>query len=189
MSSRGQGFIISGPGGSGKTTLVDRMHQECPEMIKNISYTTRPVREGEVNGVDYFFITDQEFQQKIEADEFLEHIQLFGFQYGTSKTWIESQLSRGFSVFLIVDIEGANRIKSLNKIPSIFIRPPSLDILRERLVRRNTAPEQIEKRLARAQFEMEHADLYDYQIVNDDLNRAYEELKGIVLKFIRRNNG
>ena len=189
MSSRGQAFIISGPAGSGKTTLIDRLHQEFPEMIKNISYTTRPIREGEADGVDYFFISEEQFEKKLEEDEFLEHVELFGFKYGTSKNWIEKKLQEGFSIFLVIDIEGAKKIKALMGVPSFFIRPPSLDVLKQRLLKRKTDPDQIQRRLARAQQEMDQGIYYDDVIVNDDLDQSYGQLKKAVLKFIRRIDG
>ena len=112
-------------------------------MIKNISCTTRPQRVGEVDGVDYFFIDGEEFETRLKKDEFLEHVDLFGYKYGTSKNWIEEKLSQGFSVFLVIDIEGAKKIKEMMGTPSIFIRPPSLETLKERLLKRNTDPDQI----------------------------------------------
>lgn len=182
MSSKNKGvsYIVSGPAGSGKTTLIDRLHREFPEMIKNISYTTRPRRPDEIEGIDYFFIEDDAFEAKVKQGEFLEHIQLFGYKYGTSRKWIEKKLEEGFSVFLIIDIQGARTIRAQMEITSIFIKPPSLDALKERLLRRNTDSEQIAARIARAQVEMEGSDEYDYQIVNDDLQLAYQELKHII---------
>lgn len=181
-------IIISGPAGSGKTTLIDYLHREFPKIIKNISFTTRPRRKDEVDGADYFFISDDEFKEKIEKGEFLEYVDLFGFKYGTSRVWIESKLKEGYSIFLVIDIKGAKAIKSKLSVPSIFILPPSLDALKDRLVKRKTEDAaQMQKRLSRAQEEMEQCTLYDYQIINDDLDTAYKQLKEIVQNLTKEN--
>lgn len=180
MSSRV--FIISGPAGSGKTTLIDHLHGEFPKMIKNVSFTTRPRRKDEVDGADYFFITNEAFEEKVAQDEFLEFVDLFGYKYGTSRLWIEEKLKEGFTVFLVIDVQGAKTVRDKMAVRSIFIRPPSLEDLKKRLMKRKTEDSaQIQKRLDRAKEEMEQSIHFDYQIVNDDLNTAYTQLKEIVL--------
>lgn len=185
MLNRGKVFIISGPSGSGKTTLIDLLHQEFPQMVKNVSCTTRAKREEEVDGVDYFFITDKEFDEKLAKDEFLEHITLFGSRYGASKYWIEDRLNEGCSVFLVIDVQGAKSLTAKNKTPSIFIRPKSIEVLRERLRKRGATESQIEPRLKRAEIELVEGSEYDYQVINDDLKTAYQELKDIVIKELK----
>lgn len=175
-------FIVSAPAGAGKTTLVKKLCEEFPhDVVLNISYTTRPKRGDERDGVDYFFITEQEFSARIAQNDFFEHVTLFGHRYGSSKSFIQTQLSQGKHLFLVIDIEGTLQVqKSITA--TIFILPPSYDELQNRLRARATESETwIEKRLARAKHELEIAQHYDYHIVNDDLNTAYHVLKSIVI--------
>lgn len=180
--TRGLVFIVSAPAGTGKTTLVDLLVQEFPSVIANISYTTRLPRQGEIQGKHYHFISESEFEAKKAASDFLEYVKLYGTSYGTSRQWIEAQREEGKHVILVIDTQGALQLKGKYEAISIFIRPPSLEILRKRLTGRQTEPlEVIEKRLAWAEKELEAADSYDYQIVNDDLAVAYQVLRSIVI--------
>ncbi len=175
-------FIISAPAGTGKTTLVQALTSEFEHVIASISYTTRAPRANEIHGRDYYFTSETEFQQRIEAADFLEHVQLYGVSYGTSKQWVEERLNEGKHVFLVIDTQGALLLKNKVSAISIFIRPPSIDTLRERLIKRGTESlEKINVRMAQAEIELKLADQYDYQFVNDQLKVAYEILKSIVI--------
>lgn len=178
----GRLFVVSAPAGTGKTTLVQKLMHEFPSVIASISYTTRRPRGGEVPGVHYHFMSQPEFEAKITDGDFLEYVKLYDDYYGTSRQWIKAQQEKGKHIVLVIDTQGALQLKG--KIPAafIFIRPPSLEVLRTRLTKRQTEThEMIEKRLAWAQKELEVADQYDYQIINDDLETAYQVLKSIFI--------
>lgn len=180
--ARGKIFILSAPAGTGKTTLVQKLVKEFPKVIASISYTTRMPRPGEVNGQDYFFISEMEFKRKLQANEFLEHVQLFGCSYGTSRTWVESHLSEGHHVILVIDTQGAIQLRNSIRSVAIFLSPPSLAELRRRLSTRGTeTSHKIEERLAIAESELQAVKFYDYQIVNDDLKVAYDILRSIII--------
>lgn len=179
---RGLIFIVSAPAGTGKTTLVKRLTEEFPSITASISFTTRKARVGEEAGRDYYFITESEFEEKITASDFLEYVKLYGTYYGTSRRWIEDQLKVGRHVVLVIDTQGALNLKG--KIPaiSIFISPPSIESLKERLLRRQTESlETIEKRVEWAPKELQVAEQYDYQLINDDLEVSYQIFKGIFI--------
>jgi guanylate kinase len=175
-------FVVSAPAGTGKTTLVDLLVKEFPSIIVSISYTTRQARPHEIEGVNYHFITVSEFEAKIAAGDFLEYVKLYGTYYGTARQWIIDQQKQGKHIVLVIDTQGALKIKKLLQATYIFIRPPSLEILRNRLMNRQTeAPEMIEQRLAWAKKELENVQYYDYEIVNDDLKSAYQVLRSVVI--------
>jgi guanylate kinase len=181
-TNEGLVFIVSAPAGTGKTTLVQRLVHEFPSIIANISYTTRQPRAGEIEGVHYHFISDSEFEAKITANDFLEYVNLYGTYYGTSHQWIQEQQQKGKHVVLVIDTQGALQLKG--RIPAIliFIRPPSIEVLRSRLMQRQSeTAEMIEKRVAWAQRELEAARQYDYQLINDDLDIAYQILRSIFI--------
>lgn len=179
---RGQVFIISAPAGTGKTTLVQMLTKEFPCVVVSVSYTTRLPRGEEVNGVHYNFVTKEEFERKIEEGEFLEYAKVYGDYYGTSRHWVENRLSQGKHVLLVIDTQGALSLKEKYPASFIFIAPPSIEELRNRLVRRGTEkPEKIEQRLEWSRNEMQAAKYYDYYIVNDDLHIAYQVLKSILI--------
>ncbi len=153
-----------------------------PQVIRNVTCTTRKPRPGEVNGRDYYFLTEQEFQKKLQAGDFLEHANVFGNHYGTSKSLIEKELKSGKDVILVIDTQGALQLKDKVEATFIFISPPSYDELKKRLHQRRTeSPEMIEKRLKTARQELEMISHYDYHIVNDDLSVAFEALKKIII--------
>jgi guanylate kinase len=180
--SEGLAFIVSAPAGTGKTTLVQMLVQEFPCVVASISCTTRSPRPGEIPDVDYHFLNEKEFQKRVAAHEFLEHAQLYGCYYGTSKETIEMQRKSGKHVILTIDTQGALQLKGKYKATYIFIHPPSLEELRRRLeLRKTETPKTIEQRLAKASQELEASSEYDYQIVNDDLRTAYQVLRSIVI--------
>lgn len=175
-------FIVSAPAGTGKTTLVHMLLKEFNCVVQSISCTTRKPRPGEVNGKDYNFIAIPEFEQKIKAGEFLEYTSVFGHYYGTCRKFLEEQQNLGKHVVLVIDTTGAMFLKkSLNAV-FIFIHPPSMEILKERLIhRKSESSTAIEERLSLAKKEMSLAVHYDYQIVNDRLDNAYDVLRSILI--------
>jgi len=180
---KGLCFVLSAPAGTGKTTLVRMLSQEFPCVCESISCTTRPPRPGEVNGKDYHFLSKEEFEEKIRQGDFLEHAEVFGYHYGTSRAFVLKQQEMGHHVFLVIDTQGAMQLK-MKAFPAlyIFLSPPSLAELKERLIKRKTeSMEVIEKRLSWADEEMAMMASYDYHIVNDSLNQAYAILRSIVI--------
>ena len=183
-------LIFSAPSGSGKSTIINWLMQHADlHMAFSISCTSRPPRGKEQNGVEYFFLTPDEFRQRIAAGDFLEYEEVYKDRfYGTLKQQVETQLQRGENVVFDVDVKGGCNIKQYygSRALSIFIQPPSIEELRKRLVGRATdAPEVIEQRIERAQFELSQASKFDRVVVNDDLDRAVAETLAIVKDFIR----
>lgn len=185
----GKVIIFSAPSGSGKSTIIGRLmsHKEL-NMAFSVSCTSRQPRGTERHGVEYFFLTPDEFRRKIAGEEFLEYEEVYKDRYyGTLKSQVESQLERGDNVVLDVDVKGGCNIKEFygSRALSIFIQPPSIDELRSRLEGRGTdAPAVIEDRLARAAFELEFAPRFDKVIVNDDLDHAVGEALKAIRDFI-----
>lgn len=175
-------FVLSAPAGTGKSTLVDMLTKEFPKVIRSISYTTRPPRIGEIEGVHYFFISDSEFDKKIAENEFIEHITLFGHRYGTSKAFLENAKAHGKHVFLVIDTQGALALMGKMAAVFIFLMPPTLEELQKRLAGRGTeSDETLGVRLSEAKREIEAAQNYNYIVVNDDLQTAYTALRSIVI--------
>ncbi len=176
-------IVISAPSGTGKTTLTHMLLKEFPDIEFSVSYTTRKPRPGEVNGKDYFFVDRETFERMIEEGDFLEWAQVYGNLYGTSKTQVLKALNEGKDILLDIDTQGALQVKkNFPESVLIFILPPSFKELERRLRSRGTDDEEtIEKRLKIARVEVERAPLYDYIVVNDVLEKAYEKLKSIVI--------
>lgn len=185
----GKLIIFSAPSGSGKSTIISRLMQH-PELhlAFSVSCTSRAPRGTERNGVEYFFITPEEFRERISRDEFLEYEEVYADRfYGTLKQQVETQAARGENVVFDVDVKGGCNIKQYygDRALSIFIQPPSIEELRHRLVGRATdAPEVIEQRIERAAFELRFAPKFDRVVINDDLDRAVEETLRIVREFV-----
>jgi len=175
-------FVISAPSGAGKTSLVSEMLRQDSRLGVSVSHTTRPMREGEQNGVNYHFVSRDEFEAMIARGDFLEHADVFGNYYGTSQVWVRETLATGQDVILEIDWQGAKQVRRL--IPecvSVFIVPPSAEVLRQRLVGRGTdAADVVERRLAEAEEECRHAVEFDYLVVNDDFSTALADLLAIV---------
>jgi guanylate kinase len=179
-------FVISAPAGTGKTTLVNRLTEEFPSVVRNVSCTTRAPRSGEHEGQDYFFLDQKAFEDKIARGGFIEHAKVFRDYYGTSGEFIKKQQAEGKHVVLVIDTQGALALQKYfkGKAPAIFIfiSPPSLNELKERLKKRKTEnPQSMEERLAWAKHELEMVHHYDYHIVNDHLDTAYAVLKSIFI--------
>lgn len=174
-------FIISAPSGGGKTSLVRTLLEAEPDVRLSVSYTTRPARPGEVDGRDYHFVTLPEFERRLEAGEFLESAVIYGNRYGTSQKWIEAEQAAGRDVLLEIDWQGAQQVRKLMRAVTIFILPPSLDVLEARLKgRAQDSAETVARRLAAAREEIGHAAEYDYVMMNEDFNRAALDLRSIV---------
>jgi len=181
--TKGFAVVLSAPAGTGKTTLARMLLDEFPSVSESISCTTRPMRPGEIADKDYHFMTDIEFDEKEKQGQFLEHAKVFGHRYGTLKEHVEKKLNQGQHVILVIDTQGAVQLKKMGyEAIYIFIRPPSLAELRSRLFNRKTEKENlIEERLAWAVHELEMAEQYDYIVTNDNLHRAYEILRSILI--------
>ena len=188
--SRGVLFVLSGPSGVGKGTLNAKLFAEFDDQIAfSVSATTRAPREGEIDGKHYFFISRQEFENRIANNDFLEHAEFAGNCYGTPVSYVNSLLEQGKNVILEIDVQGAMQVRSrMPESVSIFILPPSFEELENRLRGRGTETEEkIQMRLGAARREMEYAPQYNYQIVNGgDLEAAYQELRGVYMKETRQ---
>jgi len=183
MKKEGLLFVVSGASGSGKTTLCRAILKVFPRLYFSVSYTTRPKRPREKNRRDYYFISPGDFQRKIDRGDFAEWAEIYGHRYGTSKKILERVRGKGRDVILDIDSQGARQIRNQN-LPGIFIfiLPPSLGELKRRLKNRQSeAGAALEERLKKARNEIAQAGWYDYVIINDDLKKARENLKAIIL--------
>jgi len=186
-------IVLSAPSGAGKTTLCERLLREHCNITYSVSCTTREPRGKEEEGRDYFFLSDDAFQEHVKNGAFLEHADVHGRRYGTLKDIVEETFERGHSILMDLDVQGAAQIrKAIQELPEgstmkgrlvdIFIEPPSLDVLRERLVGRGEdSDEAIERRIRNAKLEMPYRDAYRYHIVNRDIDDAYEQFNAIIV--------
>ncbi len=176
-------FVISAPSGTGKTTILKELMNQMPNLAFSISHTTRAPRTGEQNGVDYYFVSKEEFINLEKKGDFLEWAEVHGNYYGTSLSGINRQLTEGMDVFLDIDVQGARQVREKNNDKcTIFIIPPSWEEQEKRLTGRNTDSNDIIKtRLANARLEIADEAAYDYLIVNDRLTEAVESLKSIII--------
>lgn len=189
MKKNGNLIVISGPSGVGKSTLVKRAMSELPDLKFSVSCTTRAPRAGEENGKAYYFLSEEEFTQRLANDEFLEHAQVYKNHYGTLKSEVLDRIKRGEEVVLDIDVQGAKQIRAAaekdpvirNAGQFILIAPPSLDVLEKRLTNRNSeSEEQLKIRIAGAMNELRSFRIYDFMVVNDDLDRAAQELISVL---------
>ncbi|MBU0559369.1 MAG: guanylate kinase [Bacteroidetes bacterium] len=178
----GKLFVFSAPSGSGKTTIVRNVLKENPDFVFSISATTRKCRKMETHRKDYFFITEEEFKRNIAENKFVEWEQFYGYYYGTLKSFIDSNIHEGRSVVFEVDVKGAIQIK--NHYPEavlIFVKPPSLEILKQRLIERKTeCEEDLKKRFERMEMELSYESHFDHVVINESLQNAIEEVKKII---------
>lgn len=178
---RGSLFVVSAPSGAGKTTLCQRLASEIENIRHSVSYTTRKPRKGEINDRDYTFTDRDTFMRMAEADDFIEWAEVHGNLYGTSKNRIEDMLVSGMDVMLDIDTQGAAQMRKLREAVYIFIMPPSMEVLRQRIdTRMSNSPDDIDMRLRRATDEIREYKNYDYVIVNDRFEDALAGLKAIV---------
>ncbi|MCP9292342.1 guanylate kinase [Gracilimonas sediminicola] len=188
---KGKVIILVAPSGGGKTTLARRLFKEFEELKFSVSATTRPAREGEVDGKHYYFLTDVDFDQKTAEGEFLEWEEFYGGKkYGTLRSEVDKKLNSGYFVLLDIEVKGAVNIKKIygDESLSLFIKPPSIDVLKQRLLARGTEDDEtLALRLERAKEELTYADQFDQVIINDNLDTAYAEVKKAVVKFMNQN--
>jgi len=182
MPGKSNVFILSAPSGAGKSTLIQLLFEEISGLHFSISHTTRPPREGETDGVEYFFVNEPRFRKMIESNQFLEWAHVHGYFYGTSLQMIQLAEEQGKDLLLDINIQGAAKVrKRLPDAISVFILPPSYEVLKRRLVERQTdSPGQIRQRIENARQEIEHYAEYDYIILNEDLGAACQNLASII---------
>lgn len=189
---KGKIIILTAPSGSGKTTLANMLMAEFPIIRFSVSATTRIPRENEVHGVNYYFLSPEEFENKVRSGEFLEHETFYnGTRYGTLKSDVEKQLKKGYFILLDIEVNGAKNIKDQfgDECLSIFVKPPSIQVLESRLRNRGTESEESLKiRLERVQMELAQSDTFDALVINDELGSAYNQLKSIVEPFLNSTN-
>ena len=182
-------IIFSAPSGSGKSTIINYLMQQGLNLHFSVSATSRPPRGAEQNGVEYYFLTPEDFKQRIAQGEFLEYEEVYKDRfYGTLKSQVDAQLAKGENVVCDVDVLGGQNIKKHygQRALSIFIQPPSIEALRQRLEGRGTdSPEVINDRIARAEFELSFADKFDHAVVNDDLQQAQAEALALIQNFLK----
>lgn len=184
---RGKIVVIVAPSGTGKSTLIERLQKEFPTLEWSVSYTTRPRRQGEVNGKDYFFITEKEFVSRRDNNEFVEWAKVHSNYYGTLKAFIDEGLEKGKHLLFDVDVQGCDSFKEIygGEAKVIFITPPSVEALAERLNKRGTdRPEVIAERLNNAKSELKRSDDFDYKVLNDDFDKAYSHLREVVQEIL-----
>jgi guanylate kinase len=179
---RGLLFVVSAPSGTGKTTVVEHLVEQTPRLRQSISFTSRPARAGERDGVDYNFVSPESFKEMVAQGAFLEWADIFGHSYGTSRASTEQTLASGTDLVLVIDVQGARQVRS--QVPDavgIFVLPPTFDALAMRLRGRNKdSPEAIARRLVTARREVDAVNDYEYVVVNDELDRCVEEVYAIV---------
>jgi guanylate kinase len=179
---RGILFVVSSPSGGGKGTLIQRVLKRVPNLSYSVSFTTRAPRNGEVDGREYFFVTPEKFEEMVAADEFLEWAHVHGKRYGTARRQVVREISQGRDIILEVDVQGAASVRTLiADSVSIFILPPSFEVLRQRLEARGTdSPEELDLRLRNAPTELKDYSAFQYVIINEDADRAAEQMTAIV---------
>lgn len=182
-------LVVSSPSGAGKTTLCHRLRRDYPQIVFSVSYTTRAMRKSEEQGVDYHFVDGETFDRMVEANEFAEWAQVHGNRYGTTTSAVKQAIEEGRDVLFDIDYQGGRQIKARfgREAILVFVLPPSLEELERRLRARATDdPAVIERRLAKAREELEHYALYDYLVINDKLDDAYEALRSIYIAAANR---
>jgi guanylate kinase len=185
--SKGKIIVVSAPSGSGKTTIIKSILRSFPNIVFSVSATTRSKRDNEIEDVDYFFLSKEEFEKKIENNEFVEWEKVYDYYYGTLKSSIEANINSGKSILLELDVNGALSMKKIYPDSAlIYILPPSYEEIMKRLKNRNTETKKdLKKRLERAKLELRFKDKFDYFIENENLNKAIEDTKRLINNIIK----
>lgn len=184
---RGKIITIVAPSGTGKSTLLKRLQEDIPTLKWSVSCTTRPMRTGEVHGVDYFYISKEEFEAKIKENAFIEWAQVHSNYYGTLKSFVDAGLDKGDFLLFDLDVQGCDSLKKIyqDEAQIIFIEPPSIEELELRLRRRGTETEEvIRERVNNAREEIKRKNDFDHTVINDNVEKAYQDLKEVVLKIM-----
>ena len=189
-NQKGEIIAVSAPSGTGKTTILKSILQDFPELVFSVSATTRKKREYEKEGVDYFFLNESEFENKIRNNEFVEWEKFYDYYYGTYKSFIEDNINNGKPVIAEIDVKGALSLKKIYpQSVLIFIYPPSFEELKSRLKKRKTeGNDEFNKRIERAEMELRQKDKFDYLVENNDLETAILEIKSLIKKIINKEN-
>jgi len=185
-NGNGLAFVVTGPSGAGKNSVIDLVMAQLPRLVYSVSYTSRSKRPSENDGEDYIFVTEDEFVRRVEAGDFLEHVTYLDDHYGTSRSQIEDSITRGFDVILNIEVEGAKTLQQEDlggtKVIYVFLTPSSMVELEARLRKRNTEDEtKIQRRLQVARQEMKALPRFDYLVINDDLDSAVRELASVII--------
>ncbi len=185
--------VLSAPSGCGKTSIVERLLKRNQDWVRSISATTRKPRVDEKDAQDYFFLSRPDFEQKIHEGEMLEHAEIYGNLYGTPRVFVTQQVAQGKTVIMTIDVQGTKQVMASwgkeHPLLSIFVLPPSVKVLRERLTGRNTeTPEEIEKRIELAQDEIKAAKLYHHTVINQSLDQAVLEVEEIILNALKQSS-
>lgn len=181
MNATGTLYTVSAPSGAGKTSLVKALIESTEQIQVSVSHTTRPMRPGEIDGINYHFISNEDFNAMLAEDAFLESAKVFDNQYGTSRSWVEETLQQGIDVILEIDWQGAEQIKKMLPCTAVFILPPSKEELESRLTNRGQDDtEIIAKRMSEAQSEMSHYPSADFLVINDDFDTALGDLRALI---------
>lgn len=187
--NKGKVLILVSPSGGGKSTIAKRLFEDFDRLKFSVSATTRSPREGEIDGVHYHYLTHEEFNERIDNNEFIEWEEFYGGnRYGTLRSEVDKKLNSGYFILLDIEIKGALNVKKIygDESLGIFIQPPSFDVLKQRLINRGTeSDDSLELRLERAKEELTYADQFDRIIINDDLETAYSEVKKAVSEFMK----
>ncbi len=179
---KGELFILSSPAGGGKTTISEILIKELPNLKRVITCTTRKPRPDEKDGVDYYFLTKEEFERRIKKGEFLEYAVVHGNYYGTPKKEVEEELNKGYDLLLVIDVQGMRQIKKNRKeVVTIFLLPPSIEELIKRMEKRGDSEEDIKRRMETAKKEIPAWKEYDFVVINDKIHKAKEDIKYIIL--------
>ena len=184
IKKKGMMFVLSSPSGAGKTTLAKKIEEKNPDFKISISHTTRKPRTAEINGKDYHFVNEQEFNKLVNENSFFEHASIFGNNYGTLKKPVEEFLSKGKNVLFDIDWQGTQQLKKIKNLSLItfFILPPNIEVLKKRLLNRhNGEKKMIEKRMDKFNEEASHWNEYNYIVINDDLDKCYEKIINIIM--------
>jgi len=184
VEKKGMMFVLSSPSGAGKTTLTKKIAENNPEFVISISHTTRKPRPNEIDGKDYFFVNENDFNSLVNKDSFFEHANIFDNYYGTTKKTVLKLLSEGNDVLFDIDWQGTQQLKKIKNLSLItfFILPPNLKVLKERLLNRHEGQEKIiEKRMNKFNEEVSHWNEYNYVIINDDLDKCYNKILDIMM--------